>query len=76
MLYLKKLRENGGGEWEQIKVDPDQKSAEDWVREFYSVSGWAVSTQEEFEAQIAPEVAEESLEGVGVSEEDSEETAE
>lgn len=55
MIYLQKLREEGGGEWEQIKVDPDQKSAEEWVREFYMASGWAESTQEAYEAQVAPE---------------------
>lgn len=55
MIYLQKLREGGGGEWEQIKVDPDQKSAEEWVREMYMAGGWAESTYEAYESQVAPE---------------------
>lgn len=54
MLFLKKLREGGDGSWEQVKVDPDAKSAEEWVREFYQSNGWAESTEAEYLEQTNP----------------------
>lgn len=61
---MKKLREGGGGEWELIKLDPGDKTADELLREIYMSDGWAEATEEEYDEALEPEevVEEESSE--------------
>lgn len=56
MLYFKVLKKHpstGADLWAYEKHDPDQKSAEDWVRDFQIADGKVEVTEEEYLREVA-----------------------
>ena len=61
LLYFKKLREDGGGAFEEIKVDSEQFTLEGLLNDLYVGKGWAVSSEEAYQDQLKDAEGEEEV---------------
>ena len=52
MIYMKKLREDGDGEFEFIQLDPSQYTAEQLLHDSFEAKGWADATEDEYTSQV------------------------